>query len=374
MQKINYLERKQCVINQSELEIISKEKFPLFCGCTEKESDKDLICEEEIAISKEGVLQLKKLIPLDLLYKNGHDAGAIGALWEEHHKEFANFIMQNHPKNILEIGGGHGKLSQNCLEINPELKYTIIEPNSTKKHNNINYIDSFFKKENIEQNFDCIVHSHTFEHIYKPLDFLQDCFEVLTGGGIMIFSLPNLQKSLELKSANCLCFEHTIFLNENVLEFILSKSGFKILDKKYFKEHSIFYKVIKDKNAPYIQLKNEYEKNKKLFLDYKEYYKNRVKKLNEILKNTNASFYLFGAHLFSQVLIYNGLELSKIKGILDNNPNKWDKRLYGTPLFVKNPQILKNQNNSFIILSPSIYNEEIKAGLMNITAKINFLE
>ncbi|WP_244893543.1 hypothetical protein [Campylobacter cuniculorum] len=190
----------------------------------------------------------------------------------------------------------------------------------------------------------------------------------------MIFSLPNLQKSLELKSANCLCFEHTIFLNENVLEFILSKSGFKILDKKYFKEHSIFYKVIKDKNAPYIQLKNEYEKNKKLFLDYKEYYKNRVKKLNEILKNTNASFYLFGAHLFSQVLIYNGLELSKIKGILDNNPNKWDKRLYGTPLFVKNPQILKNQNNSFIILSPSIYNEEIKAGLMNITAKINFLE
>ncbi len=194
MQGFEYIQRKNCVITGSELEPLSKEDFPLFCGCTEEEAENDLICEQEIAISKEGVLQLKKLIPLELLYKNGHDAGSVGSLWEEHHREFANFIMQTKPQNILEIGGGHGKLSQNCLELNPSLKYTIVEPHSAKKYDNVSYIDAFFSKQTLEQNCDCIVHSHTFEHIYEPLAFLKDCFETLTGGGDYDFLTPKFTK------------------------------------------------------------------------------------------------------------------------------------------------------------------------------------
>ncbi|EAK6772457.1 SAM-dependent methyltransferase, partial [Campylobacter jejuni] len=146
MRKVNLIKRQKCVIDNTELELLSRDEFPLFCGCVESDLKDDLICEQEWVISKEGVIQLKNLIPLEILYANGHDAGVVGALWEEHHREFADFIIKSNPKSILEIGGGHGKLSQNCLSL-ADIKWTIVEPNSENKHKNVDYIDGFFHKE-----------------------------------------------------------------------------------------------------------------------------------------------------------------------------------------------------------------------------------
>ncbi|EPU9892494.1 hypothetical protein ACV014_001083 [Campylobacter upsaliensis] len=88
----------------------------------------------------------------------------------------------------------------------------------------------------------------------------------------MVFSLPNMQKWLENKFVNCLCFEHTLFLSEKILEFLSAKNGFKILKKHYFGEHSIFYALKIDKNikTDKVILENEFAKNKALFEDYDE--------------------------------------------------------------------------------------------------------
>lgn len=319
-------------------------------------------------------MQLKKLIPLSVLYANGHDAGSVGVLWEEHHKEFAQFIMQNNPKNVLEIGGGHGRLSQNCLKLG-RVNWTIVEPNSKKKYENIEYIDGFFSKEICKnKNFDTIIHSHTFEHIYNPNEFLEEISSI--GGGYMVFSLPNMHKWLENKFTNCLNFEHTIFYTENILEFLLQKHKFRILEKKYFKEHSIFYRTLKDETINVTsKLKNEYDENKKLFLAMRQYYQRQTAYLNEILKNTNKKIYLFGAHLFGQYLIYQGLNTEKIINVLDNNPNKQEKRLYGTNFIVKSPQILKGQNNALLILNAGVYNDEIEKDILqNINDKVEILK
>lgn len=180
----------------------------------------------------------------------------------------------------------------------------------------------------------------------------------------MIFSLPNMQKWLENKFSNCLNFEHTIFLNENLLEYLLYINKFKIIKKEYFQEHSIFYLTKKCDDLKEVKLHNDYIKNKKLFLDMRNFYKEKICCLNEILKNTYKNIYLFGAHLFSQNLIYSGLDISKIKYILDNDSNKQEKRLYGTSLFVKSPKILKDDDNSLVILNAGVYNEEIKKDIL----------
>ncbi|MGJ0112871.1 class I SAM-dependent methyltransferase [Campylobacter molothri] len=367
MNNIKLVKRHKCVISDSDLEFLSQDKFPLFCGCVNSDDQDDYICDQNWTISKEGVIQLQNLIPLDLLYANGHDAGSVGALWEEHHKEFANFVIKTNPKSVLEIGGGHGKLSQNCLGIK-NIKWTIVEPNTENKYENVDYIDGFFHKEIFnDRYFDTIVHSHTFEHIYNPHEFLEEISSVLMGGGRMIFSLPNMKKWLENKFTNCLNFEHTIFLTENVLEFLLQKHRFRVLEKQYFKEHSIFYHVCKDESIDTLKvvLKNEYDENKKLFLDMKKYYQEKIFSLNQILETTNKKIYLFGAHLFSQYLIYNGLKIDKIISILDNNPNKQEKRLYGTNFKVKSPKILKEQDDSLVILNAGVYNDEIRKDIIN---------
>ncbi|EJA3389178.1 methyltransferase domain-containing protein, partial [Campylobacter lari] len=170
------VKRNKCPITSSKnIEILSNRKFPIFCGCTTDDSENDLIYEEEFAICRDsGVLFLNKLMPLDILYKNGHYAGSVGKIWDEHHREFANFISQVKPKNVLEIGGGHGKLSQNFLKLQ-DANWTIIEPDTKNKFDNVKYINGFFDK-NICKNkqYDTIVHSHTFEHIYDPNEFLND--------------------------------------------------------------------------------------------------------------------------------------------------------------------------------------------------------
>lgn len=182
---------------------------------------------------------------------------------------------------------------------------------------------------------------------------------------------------MENKFTNCLNFEHTIFLSESVLEFLLTKNKFRIKRKKYFKEHSIFYSVYKDESldTSSLVLKNEYEKNKKLFFNLREFYQKRIAFLNELLQKTQKEVYLFGSHLFAQYLIYQGLDTSKIKYILDNNKAKQEKRLYGTRFFVKAPQILANKDNALLILNAGAYNDEIERDIKeNINAKVEIIK
>lgn len=176
-----YITRKKCAVTgDTEFEPLFGYDFPLFCGCTDESQESDIIAKMDFVISKpSGVIELKNLIPLDLLYKNGHDAGAVGALWSEHHAEFADFVMSFSPKNVLEIGGGHSKLALNCLAKNKNLNYTIIEPNPTK-HEQIHYINGFFGKTKMPNKYDCVVHSHLFEHIYAPNEFLGEIYEYLS--------------------------------------------------------------------------------------------------------------------------------------------------------------------------------------------------
>ncbi len=43
-----------------------------------------------------------------------------------------------------------------------------------------------------------------------------------------------MQKWLENRFSNCLNFEHTLFLDENLIEYLLYKNRFQILVKKIF--------------------------------------------------------------------------------------------------------------------------------------------
>lgn len=51
----------------------------------------------------------------------------------------------------------------------------------------------------------------------------------------MIFSIPNLKKYLENKWINYLSFEHTILLTESVMDYLLNKNQFKIIEKIFYR-------------------------------------------------------------------------------------------------------------------------------------------
>ena len=378
MQLIN---RNHCVVTgHNDLEHLhTMENFPVFMGCVHSSKADDVEVDMRWSISQaSGLIHLEHLIPLEVLYPESHGSGGIGVLWDKHHKAFASFLNRMSPISVLEIGGAHGILSKEYRAFET-IPWTILEPNPSPVDGcAARFIKGFFDdKFSYDDAFDTVVHSHVFEHIYEPGQFMQHLSGFMAKGQHLIFSLPNLQVMLERKYTNCINFEHTVFLTEPYIEYLLAQNGFRLLKKEYFMDdHSIFYATIRDETVKSIPLEaGLYDKNKQLYQDYVAYHEALIKELNQKIEESTQPVYLFGAHVFAQYLIAFGLDTSKIVSILDNDPNKQGKRLYGTNLMVQSPSVLREVDSPAVILKAGVYNQEIKEDILgNINQAVSFYE
>jgi len=377
------ISREKDVINGcKDLEYLYQfDDFPVFMGCVSQSSEKDISFNMRWEISKaSGMIQLNPLLPLDVLYPESHGSGNVGKMWLEHHKEFAKFIQKEMPTSVLEIGGAHGILSREYKNKNL-IDWTILEPNPSPAEGvDTPFIQGFFDDTfTFDREIDTIVHSHVFEHVYYPNDFVSHISTFLKEGQKLIFSIPNMEEMLKRKYTNCINFEHTVFITQPYIEYLLSKYGFRNVAKQYFKDdHSIFYAYVKDSSVDVVNLPDGlYEHNKKIYLDYVEYHKLLIKDLNKKIEkvDANQSIYLFGAHVFAQYLIEFGLNTDRIVCLLDNDQNKQGKRLYGTNMMVRSPKVIKEIENTIVILKAGVYNDEIRNEILtNINSSTIFWE
>lgn len=143
-------------------------------GCTDLPAPQDLFSEMSWWISESsGVIQLRDPLPLDVIYPESHGAGEVGSLWREHHREFARFIGEVGPRVVFELGGAHGILELEYQSFD-EINWTILEPNPhPSPGTRAKFIRGFFDEDfSHSGDFDTVVHSHLFEHVYDPLGFM----------------------------------------------------------------------------------------------------------------------------------------------------------------------------------------------------------
>lgn len=377
---MNYIDREYDIIqnNTESLEHLQTLKdFPVFMGCVDHSEQEDIKADMSWWISPAtGVIQLNPLLPLDVVYAAEHGSGTVGAIWDQHHQAFADFIAKYNISTILEIGGLHGYLAEKCLRHNPKLDWTIVEPNPCVNPSiKAKVIQGFFdNKFETGIKYDAIVHSHVLEHLYNPHEFMSHTAAFMDAGSLLFISIPNMKSMLEKMYTNCLNFEHTYYINDDYLIYLLECYGFELLAKCEYKEdHSNFYCAKKlDSIKHNIKLPQLYTENKNLFLNYIEYHTRLVSELNKAIADLN-NVYLFGGHIFSQYLIAFGLDTTNIICILDNDGKKQGKRLYGTNLIVKSPDILKELPKATIILRAGVYNNEIKSQIDNINSEITYI-
>jgi len=368
----NYIHQtrtKSIVTGLDSLEhLITIKEFPVFIGHTKEPFEKDLFCDMIWDICKDtGIIQLRNVLKPDLIYSKYHSE-SIGEVWEKHRNCFVDVINEILQKekvlepDILEIGGSNGKLASMVLSSNPQIKnWTIIEPNIFKPKDlniKIKYIDSFFEDLKVSKK-DIIVHSHTLEHTYDINSFLSLINQSLNDEGLHIFSIPNLYDFLKNKFINTINFEHTIFLTEEITDFLLAQNSFKILYKTYYTNHSIIYVTRKTNEKINSIVINKYNEYKEMYLSCIKYYQDFVAEINQKLEKFEGDVYLFGAHIFSQFLLNLGLNKSRIKLILDNSEMKNNTRLYGYNLKIRTPNQIEIKNDSAIILKVGAYKEEI---------------
>jgi 2-polyprenyl-3-methyl-5-hydroxy-6-metoxy-1,4-benzoquinol methylase len=376
----DYIERRSSCLTGREdfVSIATVDEFPVFFGVTDKPEKDDLYAVMEWFLEMEtGLIQLNKLIPLDVLYQEQHAYG-FGETWENHYLKFSDFLCQIKPLNVLEIGAGQGRIAQICTSSNDVKNWTIIEPNPTfEETEKIKVITGFFDRQfNIDSEFDTYTFSHVLEHAYDPKDFLACIFDKMRISDNLIFSYPNLKAWLQKKFTNSLNFEHTIFLTVEHLETLLKNIGFTIVRRTDYLDHSHFFHVQKGlvPEIPTTYINNSKE-NHQLLKDFLQYHIDEVAVLNKKLNDfSSKSVYLFGAHIFSQYLKVFGLDTNRIVSVLDNSRQKEGKRLYGTNLFVQNPEVLRNVENPVVILRAGPYNEEIMIQILSmINARTTFI-
>ena len=277
-----------------------------------------------------------------------------------------------------KLGGASGILAREYQKL-ASIDWTIVEPNPAPVAGcNARYIKGFFDETfAYDGKPDTVIHAHLWEHIYEPDVFMQHLSGFIQEGQRLLFALPNMQVWLERCYTNCMDFEHTIFLTEPYVEYMLAKHGFRIEKKEYFMpDHSIFYAAVKIGEKQEIALpSNLYQSNKDTYLNYVRYHEKLIAELNEHLQHTKKPTFLFGAHIFAQSLIGFGLDQSRIVSLLDNDPNKQGRRLYGTNLMVQGPAVLRDMESACVILKTGVYNKEIKEQILgSINPNVEFLE
>lgn len=379
---MEYIIRNTSVITgQKDLEhLLLFKDFPVFIGATSQNIKKDIFADLSFVIDKTtGIIQLDKLLPPDLIYSEYHSE-ALGKIWENHHKEFIEFMSQAKSSSVLEIGGSNGALAKDYISKYKIKKWIIVEPNPAVESDEIIKVISTLFDENtkIKDKVDTIIHSHVLEHIFNPREFLSHIANFIDKNAYHIFSVPNLYAYLKNKQSNTINFEHTIFLTEYFIDYLLTIYGFKIIRKKKYMKHSIFYMTKKVENVKCERIMNYSKRNKylvykNLFLSAMEEIEDFVQRINVRVKETKEPFYLFGAHVFSQMLIYKGIS-KKVKGILDNSQLKQNKRLYGTSCKIFSPEIIKSDKNPIVVLRVGAYQDEVRQQLMSLNKNVRILE
>jgi arginine deiminase len=155
-------------------------------------------------------------------------------------------------------------------------------------------------------------------------------------------------------------FEHPHYLSEKCLDSILNKNGWKVLDKIYYRNHSIFYIT---QPSEFVEVNTKFEGADDV-MELVNYMKKRAEDVKD------KTFYVFGAHFPYYYLLNMGIKEEQIIAVADNDPFKQNKRMYGTNTKTISPLEIPDGANVFLEMGP--YTEEIKKGLNNIK-KVNYV-
>lgn len=373
--------RDKCVICgcKSFIAIKTIERFPVYMGISEETVENDILeTMSWVGCDCCGCVQLDSLVDLDVLYQRGHNAG-VGKIWEQHYRDFSKFISVHCGDRILEIGGGNLILASEVMNRSNPSRYTVFDKNpGSKLEDGIEVQREFFglaSVKTVKTRVDSIVGSHVMEHFYSPLDYLELISRILEGNGTILMSIPLIGNMVRDGFTNSLNFEHTYYIDMDIIRYLFSSRGYEVVDYEYHNPYNVFVACQRSEARWGLQgLMSKAQERISCFREFVSYHEKLVSQFNQDLDNSEVRKFLFGGHIFSQYLLKFGLAEDRFESVLDNDRDKIGRRLYGTNLQVRSPKILKDVKDPLVVLRVGQFREEIKRGILDINGQTTFLE
>ena len=296
-------------------------------------------------------------------------------------RKIANEIKKRfNPKLIVEIGSNDGAFLKNFSKN----KIIGIEPckNIAKVTKKIGFrtIDRYWTKSLARYLFkkkkaDLIYSANTLSHIENLNETFNAINIALHNDGILILEGPALLPCLKFNIYDQFYCEHVYVFSTLSLSNILKKYKLEIFDLQNLDTHggSTRY-FIKKKNNRKIQIlktvgkeiKKEIRFGLKKFFTYKKFAQNVKKsklKLQKLLKNLqlkDKKIIGYGATAKScTVLNYCRIDSTLINYFLDTTPDKINKFLPGSKIFIKKYKKLSKKDADFVFLGAWNFKREI---------------
>ncbi len=368
-----------CLICNNKLVTLHTfDKFPVYMGACESKGE-DLLYSPLSFCCCESCfhLQTSPRISPEILYKYNHNVDLVGLTWTQHFDFFSRFLINNGLKgSVLEIGDPAAKVAKKCCSL--VNNWDIIEPNpKLDDFDNVKFIRNFFNQHS--KIYDCIVHSHLFEHQQNPVDFFIQCNKSLKTGSRMFMSVPDMKYfiyNFEIPTL-CLHFEHCFYLDQNIINILAKLTNFKIVNYYYYNNHSIFFAFEKVDQVDYFVSNGfDIDYNKNIVLDFEEQmskFKNNIKNIEQKIKDYKGETYIYSCHVNSQLLL-SCLNNVKFSAVLDRAPSKIGKIMYGSNLEVYSPEKITDKDNVMVITSHTgIYRKEIEKNLLLINPGVTLI-
>jgi hypothetical protein len=312
-------------------------------------------------------IQLKTLIDPIKLYSNSHNSTEETPTWKEHHRLFADFIKDNNMHDtILEIGGNGGILYKLLSSYAQE--YILMDIcDSEMRPKEVKFIQGNCEDFNFTGHR-CIVLSHTFEHLYNPREFITNLHTAKVDS--VFISIPNMDYLYSSGNMSILHNEHTFFIRDNEIKRIFLEFGYSCKTSYDFRNHSRFYHFIYHTKLDMIPIDNTNE--------YIIGFQHILLKYETLLKALDITMPFFicpAGHYGQKIYYYLQRFSSHLKGFIDNDVSKQNKRVYGTLPYVHSPDILKTyrDNPVCIILYAGPYTNELKTQLNLLHSFITYI-
>lgn len=331
-----------------------------------------------------GLLQMRHSVPTDILYSAYWYRSGTNRTMREHLAGIASEAVAMVNKNrawVLDIGCNDGTL----LGCYPAgfTKYGV-DPSDIARDANgkIRVIQDTFPSKELSgetkgKKFDIITSIAMFYDVEDPLAFVASVKESLSKGGLWIFEMSYMPSMLKMNSYDTICHEHLEYYSLAVLEYVLKKSGMKMIkvglndinggsircyathdSSIKYKKHE-YLQTVENLRREEFSMELDTDKPYRHFQDRINAHKEQLNSLLKKLKTEGKKIHIYGASTKGNTILqWCGIDNGIIDYAADRNPDKHGARTLGTNIPIISEEQSRSMKPDYYLVLPWHFKNE----------------
>lgn len=164
---------------------------------------------------------------------------------------------------ILEVGAGYGLFCETIKETGAFERVIGVEPTPDLaqicRDKGIEVLESFVEDVKLDHPVDVVVNFEVIEHLFDPKSFLEACRDVLSPGGYLVITCPNIagfETHALGKESDTVDHEHINYFNPRSLSLLAERVGLEPVEVRTpgVLDVDIVHSRVKDASKPPVAL------------------------------------------------------------------------------------------------------------------------